>query len=202
MISKRSTIGLPAAALSAALAFAAPAAHADMGFSDIPALQEAQQLADQPAVAEPRGMHPPIDHSGRKQAGKASFYGHEFAGKKMANGRRFNPKANVAASKSLPLGTVAKVTNLHNGRSAMVRVEDRGPYVAGRVVDLTPQTAAQLGMTHEGVAPVVVAPVAVPQPDGQVKPGAGAVEVPPPAAAQALKEARDSTPPMREEASR
>ncbi len=113
----------------------------------------------------------------------------------MANGRRFNPLANTVASKSLPLGTVAKVTNLDNGKSVLVTVADRGPYVTGRVVDLTSSTAGQLGITEEkGLAPVVVAPVAVPQPNGEVKAGAGAVDVPPATAAQSLVDAKESAP--------
>lgn len=198
MTSTGSTIGLTAAAICVALAFSAQVfcalpARADPGFADPQAEHEAQVLSAQPPVAEPPGRYPPIDHSGRKQTGKASYYGHEFAGHKMANGRTFNPNANTAASKSLPLGTVAKVTNLHNGKSTMVHIEDRGPYVKGRVVDLTPQSAAQLDIKHDGVAPVVVAPVAVPQPGGEVKPGAGAAEVPAPAAARALHDVRDLT---------
>lgn len=202
MSSTRSTTRLTAAALCVALASPAPAAFADQGFADPPAEHEAQRLAAQPPVAEPPGKHPPIDHSGRKQSGKASFYGHEFTGRKMANGRKFNPDGNTAASKSLPLGTVAKVTNLHNGKSTMVRIEDRGPYVNGRVVDLTPKSAAQLDMHHDGVAPVVVAPVAVPQPNGEVKPGAGAAEVPPPDAAQALRDVRETIPRTEADAAR
>jgi len=97
----------------------------------------------------------------------------------MANGNRFNPNSDVAASKTLPLGTVAKVTNLSNGKTATVKVEDRGPYVDGRVVDLTPKVAEQLDMKKVGVSPVVVAPIAVPQPNGAVKLGAGAAEVSP-----------------------
>jgi rare lipoprotein A len=72
------------------------------------------------------------------------------------------------------LGTTAKVTNLDNGKSALVKVEDRGPYVDGRVVDLAPKVAEELEMTKQGIAPVVVAPVAVPLPNGDVKLGAGA----------------------------
>ena len=189
-------------ALCAALILAAPASRADSGAANPPALQEAHHLAAQPPVTEPPGNHPPIDHSGRKQSGKASFYGHHWAGRKMANGRRFDPSTNVAASKSLPLGTVAKVTNLQNGKSATVKVEDRGPYVKGRVVDLTSSTAEKIGITDQGVAPVVVAPIAVPQPNGEVKAGAGAVEVPAPAAAQALQEAKQATPRVQQEAER
>ena len=97
----------------------------------------------------------------------------------MANGRRFNHAGDAAASKTLPLGTVAKVTNLENGRTAVVTVEDHGPYVDGRTIDLTKTTSEQIGIgAHEGVAPVVVAPIAVPQPDGTIKPGAGALPGP------------------------
>jgi rare lipoprotein A len=114
------------------------------------------------------------DHSGRVQHGKASYYGHEFAGRTMANGHPFRPNSEAAASKTLPLGTTARVTNLHNGHSTTVRVEDRGPRPAGRIVDVSPRAAEQLGLKHEGVAPVAVAPIDVPQPDGSVRPGAGA----------------------------
>ena len=115
-----------------------------------------------------------IDHSGRPQRGRASYYGRQFNGRKMANGRPFNPNSNTAASRSLPLGTVARVKNRQSGRETTVRVEDRGPYVPGRILDVAPRAADDLGMRQQGVAPVAVEPVAVPQPDGSVKPGAGA----------------------------
>jgi rare lipoprotein A len=114
------------------------------------------------------------DHSGRTQQGKASYYGPEFTGRKMANGQRLDPNSNAAASKTLPLGTTAKVTNLQNGKSTVVHVEDRGPYVKGRVVDVTPRAAEQLGIKKTGVAQVEVAPIKVPQPDGRMADGAGA----------------------------
>ena len=139
------------------------------------AKQEAQKLSQLPPVT-PRGH---LDRSGRKQRGRASYYAKKFTNRKMADGNRFNPHSNVAASKTLPLGTTAKVTNLRNGKSAMVTVEDRGPHVDGRVVDLTPKVADELEMKKSGVAPVVVAPVTVPQPDGAVKLGAGAAEASP-----------------------
>ena len=115
-----------------------------------------------------------IDHSGRPQRGRASYYGREFNGRKMANGRPFNPDSNTAASRSLPLGTVTRVKNRRSGRERTVRVEDRGPYVPGRILDVAPRAADDLDMRRQGVAPVVVEPVAVPQPDGSVRPGAGA----------------------------
>lgn len=121
--------------------------------------------------------HHPADFTARKRLGKASFYAPMFAGRKMANGNRMDPQSNNAASKTLPLGTTAKVTNLETGKSAVVIIQDRGPYVPGRIVDLSPATARQIGITpRQGVAMVVVAPIAVPQPGGDVKLGAAARE--------------------------
>ncbi len=118
-----------------------------------------------------------LDHSGRRRVGIASVYHRRFAGRKMANGQRMDPHDDNAASKTLPLGTEARVTNLETGQSAKVVIEDRGPYVKGRIVDLSPATAAQIGLTpKEGIAKVEVAPITVPQPDGSVKPGAAATE--------------------------
>ena len=115
------------------------------------------------------------DLSGRRQVGKASFYARRFAGRRMADGTPMDPRDDNAASKTLPLGTTAKVTNLATGQSANVTIQDRGPYVKGRIVDLSPATAQQIGITPtQGLAPVEVAPIAVPQPDGSVKPGVAA----------------------------
>ena len=160
------------------------AAHAAVPPPDSPAAKaEAQKLDQLPAVV-PRGKAP-IDHSGRRQKGRASYYSQKFAHRKMADGKRMDPHADMAASKSLPLGTTAKVTNLQNGRTATVRVEDRGPYIDGRVVDVTPKVAADLGLKKPGVVPVEVRPIAVPQPNGEVKLGAGAADASPEEARQA-----------------
>ena len=121
----------------------------------------------------------PLDHSGKKRVGKASFYAGFFAGRKMADGNRMDPHDDNAASKTLPLGTKARVTNLETGKSAVVTIQDRGPYVPGRIVDLSPSTARQIGLTPKiGVAPVEVAPIEVPLPDGGVKRGDGARDNP------------------------
>lgn len=149
------------------------------------AQQEAQRLASLPPIA-PSGRR--IDHSGRAEKGRVSYYARRFDNRKMADGERFNPNANIAASKTLPLGTTAKVTNLRNGKSATVRVEDRGPWIDGRVVDVTPKVADELDIQKQGVAPVVVAPIAVPQPDGAVKLGAGAADASPQEVAKATQE--------------
>jgi rare lipoprotein A len=120
---------------------------------------------------------PAPDLTARKRAGKASFYARQFAGKPMANGAPMDPRGNNAASRSLPLGTTAKVTNVETGKTAVVKIEDRGPYVDGRLVDLSPGTAEEIGLTpRKGVTRVVVAPITVPLPGGKVKLGAAAHE--------------------------
>ena len=138
------------------------------------ARHEAARLNHVPPV-HPHGVAH-IDDSGRKEEGRASYYARYFDGRKMADGRRMNPNSNIAASKTLPLGTVAAVTNLRNGKTATVKIEDRGPFIDGRLVDLAPKIANELNIKREGVAPVVVKPIAVPLPDGQVKLGAGAAD--------------------------
>ena len=104
-----------------------------------------------------------------------------------------NPNADVAASKTLPLGSVAKVTNLQNGKTATVKIEDRGPYVGGRVVDLAPKVADKLDFTGSGVAPVEVKPITLPQPGGKVKLGAGAADATPQEVQQAVDATRQLT---------
>ncbi len=106
---------------------------------------------------------PVLDRSGKKRIGTASVYARRFAGRKMADGTRMDAHADNAASKTLPLGTQAKVTNLETGQSATVTIQDRGPYVKGRIVDLSPATADQIGITpKEGIAKVEVKPIALP----------------------------------------
>jgi rare lipoprotein A len=168
-----------AAAIGLVLLSVAPVLAATPPPDSPAAQQEADKLASLPPVAE-KSAH--IDPSGRKQTGRVSYYAHHFTNRKMANGNRFNPNSDTAASKTLPLGTTAKVTNVQNGKSAVVKIEDRGPFASGRVVDVTPKVADQLDIRKQGVSQVVVAPIAVPQPDGAVKLGAGA------AASEASKE--------------
>ena len=167
------------------------AALAEIPAPDSPgARHEAQRLAGLPPVGSVMGR---VDPSGRKQQGRASYYGSQFAPRKMADGQRMNPQSNVAASKSLPLGTTAKVTNLRNGRSATVNVQDRGPYARGRVMDVSPSVADRLDLKKQGTAPVEVKPITVPQPDGAVKLGAGAAEATPREISQAAETTRRLT---------
>jgi rare lipoprotein A len=161
--------------------------------ADVPgAKQEAEKLNSLPPVA-PSASH--VDQSGRKEKGHASFYSHQFTNRKMADGQRMNPNSNIAASKNLPLGSVAKVTNLENGKTATVKIEDRGPYVNGRVVDLAPKVADQLDLKQKGVAPVEVKPITLPQPDGTVKLGAGAAESSPEEVSEAVELTKQLTAP-------
>ncbi|BCM86030.1 hypothetical protein mvi_44910 [Methylobacterium indicum] len=86
------------------------------------------------------------------QSGKASWYGPGFQGRRTANGERFNTHALTAAHRRLPFGTRVRVTNTSNGRSVVVRINDRGPYVGGRVIDLSQASARAIGIS--GVARV------------------------------------------------
>jgi rare lipoprotein A len=117
---------------------------------------------------------PTPDLSGRARTGIASFYADMFFGRKMADGTPMDPRGDNAASRTLPLGTRARVTNLSTGQSAVVTIQDRGPYVKGRIVDLSPATARAIGITPKmGLAKVEVTPIAVPLPNGRVRWGEG-----------------------------
>lgn len=87
-------------------------------------------------------------------SGQASWYGPGFYGNRTANGEVFRPGTMTAAHRTLPFGTRVLVTNLNNGRSAVVRINDRGPFHGGRIIDLAHGAASQLGVTASGVAAV------------------------------------------------
>lgn len=90
------------------------------------------------------------------EEGLASWYGRKFHGRKTANGECYNMHDMTAAHKTLPMGTEVKVTSLRNGRSIRVRINDRGPFVRGRIIDLSYEAAKKLGITKSGVARVRV----------------------------------------------
>ena len=111
-----------------------------------------------------------LDRTGHKRVGKASFYASKYFNRTMSDGTRMRPDSNNAASLTLPLGTTARVTNLETGRSALVTIKDRGPYVRGRIIDLSPATAARIGLERkQGLTKVEVVPLTVPLADGTVK---------------------------------
>ncbi len=96
---------------------------------------------------------PPPEHATNVYRGYASWYGEA---QMTASGERFNKHALTAAHRSLPLGTRVRVTNTRNGRSVIVRINDRGPYGKGRIIDLSEAAAKQLDMIDAGVAPVTL----------------------------------------------
>ena len=90
------------------------------------------------------------------ETGLASFYADTYNGKKTANGETFRSSAYTAAHKKLPFGTKVKVTNLSNGKSVKVKVNDRGPFVSGRIIDLTRAAAEKIDMVNAGVVKVKI----------------------------------------------
>lgn len=94
--------------------------------------------------------------SGKVFKGMASWYGPGFNGKRTASGERFRQNELTAAHKTLPFGTIVRVTNLQNARTVDVRINDRGPFVRGRIIDLSKGAAQQLNMIRTGVVPVEV----------------------------------------------
>lgn len=121
------------------------------------------QDADEAPVAKPKKKakvaakkNSDGDTGGKSyQSGVASWYGGYFHGRTTANGEKYNQWAMTAAHKTLPFGTRVKVTNTRNGDSVIVRINDRGPFIAGRIIDLSKAAANDIGMS--GVAPVKVA---------------------------------------------
>ena len=93
---------------------------------------------------------------GQTFTGQASWYGPGFAGKPTASGERFNPNHLTAAHKTLPFGTMVRVTNNKNGRTVDVRINDRGPFIRGRIIDLSKAAAKEIDMIVDGVVPVRV----------------------------------------------
>ena len=90
------------------------------------------------------------------ETGIGSWYGDEFAGRLTANGEIFDPDMVTAAHKTLPMPSVVRVTNLDNGKSLVVRINDRGPFVAGRIIDLSREAARLIGYRDQGIARVRV----------------------------------------------
>jgi rare lipoprotein A len=109
----------------------------------------------------PRTMYPP-PKPGWTQVGIASWYGPDFHGKRTANGEVYNMYDYTAAHKTLPFGTYVRVQNLDNGRSVVVRINDRGPFVKDRIIDLSYAAARALGMVGPGTARVRLTVVSPP----------------------------------------
>ncbi|WP_439859645.1 septal ring lytic transglycosylase RlpA family protein [Pseudomonas sp. MBLB4136] len=97
-----------------------------------------------------------VADGGYSAEGKASYYGARHHGKKTASGERFDQHALTAAHRSLPFGSRVRVTNLRNDKTVVVRINDRGPYARGRIIDLSKKAAERLDMLRAGVVPVRV----------------------------------------------
>ena len=112
-----------------------------------------ERLEEPKAAAEASSIASKVAASRPAQSGMASYYGTE-SGSQTASGARFVPSAMTAAHRTLPFGTKVRVTNKSNGRSVIVTINDRGPFVGGRVIDLSTGAAGAIGMLGAGVAPV------------------------------------------------
>ncbi|MBW1713090.1 MAG: septal ring lytic transglycosylase RlpA family protein [Deltaproteobacteria bacterium] len=117
-----------------------------------------------------RTYYPIPSARGYRAEGLASWYGRRFHGRKTASGERYDMYALTAAHRTLPLGTQVKVTNLKNGRTCLVRINDRGPFVRGRIIDLSYKAAQKLAVVGPGTAPVRVEAVGQPAGPGRVSP--------------------------------
>jgi len=110
-----------------------------------------------------KSTHANVKRARPYQVGTASWYGSYFDGKETASGEPFDMYDLTAAHPTLPLGTMVKVTNLRNGRAVVVRVNDRGPVVEGRIIDLSYEAARVLHLEHQGIQEVRLDLVSEPQ---------------------------------------
>ncbi len=107
-----------------------------------------------PYKVKGRWYYPVAVNEGDTFIGKASWYGPNFNGKLTSNGERYNMHKRTAASKTLPINTYVRVVNLNNGQETVVRINDRGPFVEGRIIDLSYQAAKEIGVIKKGVVPI------------------------------------------------
>lgn len=113
-----------------------------------------------PYVINNTTYYPLPDAAGYREKGIASWYGADFHGRATSNGESYNMHDMTAAHKTLPMNTMLLVKNLENGRETVVRVNDRGPFVRGRIIDLSYKAAKNLGMVNKGISRVQVVALA------------------------------------------
>jgi rare lipoprotein A len=143
----------------AGLASPAPADHAVEHSADAPLAfggASAQPAADSHSLADAKPIEDGPDIANFKQVGRASWYGRRFDGRRTASGERYDMNALTAAHKTLPLASYVRVTNMANHKEVVVKINDRGPYVRGRVIDLSYAAAKLLGIQHRGTARVQI----------------------------------------------
>jgi rare lipoprotein A len=135
------------------------------------------RVIDTPETRELKGWQKPYevdgqryqplrDHQGFSQSGVASWYGKKFHGRLTSNGETYDMYAMTAAHKTLPLGVEVRVKNKRNGKSVVVRINDRGPFVAGRIIDLSFSAARELDVVTDGTAPVEIVALGYPHREG------------------------------------
>jgi rare lipoprotein A len=127
-----------------------------------PPASKTPSVSPRPYRVNGRWYQPIANARGFEQTGLASWYGRKFHGRKTANGEIYNMYAMTAAHKTLPLGTFVRVHNLGNGKSVDVRVNDRGPFVRGRIIDLSYTAAKRIGVVGPGTARVRVKALGIP----------------------------------------
>lgn len=138
--------------------FVLPGCSSMGGRTELPPPPAMTEEPTTPPPAPPQAQEEPTRPAQKVQeVGKASWYGSGHQGKETANGESFNQQELTAASPTLPLGTKATVTNLETGKSVQVTINDRGPYVKGRKIDLSRAAAQQIGVNKKGVAKVKIA---------------------------------------------
>jgi len=128
------------------------APHYDSALAALPA----SGTSSDKSLADAKPITDGPDASSFHQAGRASWYGQAFHGRKTASGERFNMKALTAAHRTLPLGSYVRVTVPFSKKSVVVRINDRGPFARGRVIDLSYAAAKVLGLQHVGTASVKI----------------------------------------------
>jgi rare lipoprotein A len=133
------------------------ASFGPQSFGSAPASSSADKAAQGTSLADAQPLTDEgSDVSDFHQTGRASWYGRGFHGRRTANGERYDMHALTAAHRTLPLGSYVRVTNPATSRSVVVRINDRGPYARGRVIDLSMAAAAALNMRHMGTARVEI----------------------------------------------
>jgi len=125
-------------------------------YASKPAKKNYSNATMRPYVVHGKRYHPTVVNVGDRFHGIASWYGPNFHGKLTSNGEHYNMWDMTAAHKTLPMNTIVRVTNRRNGKSAVVRINDRGPFVATRIIDLSKAAASKIGMIGTGTAPVTL----------------------------------------------
>lgn len=115
---------------------------------------DSSRQIQKPYVVKGERYEPLSSHEGFVQKGIASWYGADFHGKKTSTGEAYDMYAMTAAHKTLPFGVHVKVMNQQNGRETVVRINDRGPFVGGRIIDLSYSAAKEIGVLQSGTSPV------------------------------------------------